>query len=406
MSTPERPAQHPYDRITVEDLVGKGGIKWAEDPEVIGAFIAETDFGVAEPIRRALREMDARDLFGYAPPWMIRDLQQATAELYAREHGWEPPAEWIAPLPDVVAGFSAVLEMYADPRSPVILPTPAYMPFLEVPRLQGRRIIEVPMHRDPEAEIPWRLDLEELDAAFAQCQDAPGVLVLCNPHNPTGKVHTREEMLGIAEVVHRRGGRVFSDEIHGPVVYAGARHVPYASVSERAASHALTATAASKAFNIPGLRCAQLIFSNPDDAALWRERGTFVSKSASNPGMLATVAAYRDSCDWAHETRDYLQGTRDELPSLLDEHLPGASMILPESTFLAWIDLSGVRSPRLREALAAGRTAQQLLLEEAKVSLTDGALCGRGSEAHVRLNFGMPRPVLREAFARMGRALA
>ena len=113
-----------------------------------------------------------------------------------------------------------------------------------------------------------------------------------------------------------------------------------------------------------------------------------------------------DSCDWAHETRDYLQGTRDELPSLLDEHLPGASMILPESTFLAWIDLSGVRSPRLREALAAGRTAQQLLLEEAKVSLTDGALCGRGSEAHVRLNFGMPRPVLREAFARMGRALA
>lgn len=389
----------------MEDLVDKGGIKWADDPEVIGAFIAETDFGVAEPIRRALRDLDARDLFGYAPPWMIRDLQQATAELYAREHGWEVPAERVAPLPDVVAGFSAVLEIYTEPQAPVILPTPAYMPFLQVPALHGREIIQVPMRREAEAAVPWRLDLEELDAAFAQCSEAAGLLVLCNPHNPTGKVHTREEMLGISEVVHRHGGRVFSDEIHGPVVYSGARHLPYASLSERTAEHAITATAASKAFNIPGLRCAQLIFSNDDDAARWLTHGTFVSKSAANPGMLATVAAYRESCDWAQETRDYLQGNRDELPGLLAEHLPGASMILPEATFLAWIDISGVESPRLREAQERGESAQEFFLREAAVHLTDGALCGAGWESHLRLNFGMPRPVLREAFARMGRAI-
>lgn len=390
---------HPYDSITVDSLVAKRGIKWAEDPEVIGAFIAETDFGVAEPIRAALRDMDARDLFGYAPAWMVRDLQEATAELCAQEYGWEFPAEQVAPLPDVVAGFAAVLEVFAHPQAPVVLPTPAYMPFLQVPGLQGREIVQVPMRPDPEAAVPWSLDPADLDRAFGQARErtgAPGVLVLCNPHNPTGKVHRAAEMRAIAEVVARHEGLVFSDEIHAPVVYEGARHVPYASVSDEAARHTVTATAASKAYNIPGLRCAQLIFSHPEHAARWAERGAFVSKSAANPGMLATTAAYREARDWAARTRTYLQGNRDEIQGLLTEHLPGASWIPPEATFLAWLDVSRLGIP--------GRP-QEFFLREAKVSLTDGALCGRGGEGCVRLNFGMPRPVLREALARMGRAV-
>lgn len=390
---------HPYDSITVDSLAAKGGIKWAEDPEVIGAFIAETDFGVAEPIRAALREMDARDLFGYAPAWMVRDLQEATTELYAQEYGWEFPAQQVAPLPDVVAGFSAMLEIYATPHAPVILPTPAYMPFLQVPGLHGREIVEVPMRLDPQADVPWYLDPAVLDRAFVQGRERTGeagVLVLCNPHNPTGKVHGTAEMRAIAEVVARHGGRVFSDEIHAPVVYEGARHVPYASVGEEAARHTVTATAASKAYNIPGLRCAQLIFSHPEDAARWAERGTFVSKSAANPGLLATTAAYREARDWAARTRSYLQGNRDQIQGLLEEHLPGASWIPPEATFLAWLDVSRLGIPG---------NAREFFLREAKVNLTDGALCGRGWEGYVRLNFGMPRPVLREALARMGRAV-
>lgn len=411
---------HPYDQITVESLVGKSGIKWSQGEGVIGAFIAETDFGVAEPIRAALRDLDERDLFGYAPAWMVRELQEATAELYAQEHGWRVPARQVAPLPDVIAGFAAFLDVFTAPGAPVILPTPAYMPFLRVPGLHECRIIEVPMRRDPEASTPWRLDPADLETAFAAAdaelaaaaasgdaasRSAAGegprhrgpVLILCNPHNPTGKVHTREEMAQIARVVQAHDGWVFSDEIHAPVVYSGARHVPYASTGAAAAGHTVTATAASKAFNIPGLRCAQLLFSDEADATRWAERGEFVSKSASNPGMLATTAAYREARVWARETRDYLEGNRDELGDLLTQHLPGVGWIPPQATFLAWLDVS---------ALGIPGCPQEFFLERAAVSLTDGAQCGQGLGGHVRLNFGMPRPVLREAVERMGRAAA
>ena len=373
------------DAITEESLVAKGGRKWSTYPGSLGAFIAEMDFGVAPVVREALTEIDDRDLYGYAPAQIVADLREATADFCAERYGWRFPAAHVEPASDVIAAFIAVLDLLTPAGTPIVLPTPAYMPFFDVARVTGRELIEVPMLR---TETGWSVDLEAIDAAL--CPGA--ILVLCNPHNPIGKVYTESELTALAEVVEANGARVFSDEIHAPLVYEPARHVPYASLSETTAAHTVTATAASKAFNIPGLKCAQLILTSPEDRAEWKRRGLFVSQAASNPGILATTAAYTRGGEWLAEITAYLAGNRDLLTELLTAELPNIPFLPPEGTYLAWLDLRGYG---FDDHLTKHFT------ETAKVALTEGRLCGEVGAGHVRLNFALPRPLLREAVERI-----
>ncbi len=381
---------HELDSITEDSLVAKGGRKWSSFPGSLGAFIAEMDFGVAPVVREALRELDDRDLYGYAPHGLVADLKSATADFYARRCGWQFPSAHVELASDVLAGFIGVLQFLTRPGTPIVLPTPAYMPFFDVARVAGRDLIEVPMKRRAD---DWALDLAAIDAALS-----PGsIFVLCNPHNPIGKVYSEEELLSIAEVVERNGARVFSDEIHAPLVYSPARHTPYASLNEVTAAHTVTATAASKAFNIPGLKCAQLILTTDEDRRVWKDKGGFVSGAASNPGILATTAAYTRGDEWLEEITEYLRGSRDLLSDLIAEHLPRASYIAPEGTYLAWLDLRGYGF----ETDLFGH-----FNTKAKVAITEGRLCGEVGQGHIRLNFALPRPLLREAVERIGAAVA
>lgn len=373
------------DAITEESLVAKGGRKWSTYPGSLGAFIAEMDFGVAPVVREALAEIDERDLYGYAPARLVADLREATAGFCAERYGWRFPAAYVEPASDVLAAFVGVLEFLIPAGTPIVLPTPAYMPFFDVAEVTGRELIEVPMLR---TETGWEMDLEAIDAALS-----PGAaVVLCNPHNPIGKVYTTPELNALAEVVEANGARVFSDEIHAPLVYAPARHIPYASLSETTAGHTVTATAASKAFNIPGLKCAQLILTSPEDRAEWKRRGHFVSQAASNPGILATTAAYTRGGEWLAEITGYLAGNRDLLTELLSAELPNVPFLPPEGTYLAWLDLRGY-------GFAENLTKH--FADTAKVALTEGRLCGEVGAGHVRLNFALPRPLLREAVERI-----
>ncbi|MGO2861720.1 MAG: MalY/PatB family protein [Brevibacterium sp.] len=377
------------DSITQESLVAKGGRKWSSFPGSIGAFIAEMDFGVAPAVRQALREIDDRDLFGYAPYDVTADLKSATSTFYAGHCGWAVPAEHIELASDVIAAFIGVLTHLTPAGTPIVLPTPAYMPFFEVAKVTDRELIEVPMIR---SETGWAIDYEAIDAALV-----PGAtLVLCNPHNPIGKVYAEDELLRLAEVVEANRARVFSDEIHAPLVFDPARHLPYAGLNETTAAHTTTATAASKAFNIPGLKCAQLILTNPEDRAVWARRGGFVSGAASNPGILATTAAYTQGADWLAEITAYLKGNRDHLTDLVGTLLPNATYLPPEGTYLAWLDLRGYG---LSEGLA------KHFNDRAGVAVTEGRLCGEVGSGHIRLNFALPRPLLTEAVERIAQAL-
>lgn len=377
------------DSITEESLIAKGGRKWSSFPGSLGAFIAEMDFGAAPAVRQALREVDERDLFGYAPQTIITDLKSATSALHSERYGWQFPDDHVQLASDVIASFLGVLEHLTPAGTPIVLPTPAYMPFFDVAKVTGRELIEVPMNR---SETGWTVDLEAIDAALV-----PGAtLVLCNPHNPIGKVYTKEELLELAEVVERNDARVFSDEIHAPVVYEPARHVPYASLNETTASHTATATAASKAFNIPGLKCAQLILTNEHDRAIWAKKGDFVSGAASNPGILATTAAYTQALDWQAEITAYLKGNRELLTDLVATRLPNAAFLPPEGTYLAWLDMRGYG---LETGLSEHFNAQ------AHVAITEGRLCGEVGAGHIRFNFALPRPLLTEAIERIASTL-
>ncbi|MCF2571292.1 MalY/PatB family protein [Brevibacterium sp. UCMA 11754] len=377
------------DSISEDSLIAKGGRKWSSFPGSLGAFIAEMDFGVAPGVRQALREVDERDLFGYAPQSIVSDLKSATSAFCAERYGWQFPEQHVELASDVIASFLGILTHLTPADTPIVLPTPAYMPFFDVAAVTGRELIEVPMIR---SETGWSVDLDAVDAALV-----PGAtLVLCNPHNPIGKVYTESELLELAEVVERNDARVFSDEIHAPLVYEPARHIPYASLNETTASHTVTATAASKAFNIPGLKCAQLIFTSADDRAIWAKKGNFVSGAASNPGILATTAAYTQSGDWLAEITAYLKGNRELLTDLVATHLPNATFLPPQGTYLAWLDMRGYG---LETGLSEHFNAQ------AHVAITEGRLCGEVGAGHIRFNFALPRPLLTDAIERIASAL-
>lgn len=379
-----------FDARTADQLRDLGSVKWTAFPGTIGAFVAEMDFGIAPPIGRALHEAVDRAVTGYLPGGLVDRMRAVTAAWCADAYGWQVPAGRVHPVPDVVAAFELVIEHFTDPGSPVIVPTPAYMPFLTVPRMHGREVIEVPMADSAGRAV---IDLAAVERAFA---DGAGLLVLCNPHNPLGTVARRDELEAVAEVVARHGGRVFSDEIHAPLVYDGAKHLPYASISPVAAGHAVTATSASKAWNLAGLKCAQVILSNDADQERWADFAMMAGHGTANFGVIANISAYTEGRGWLDEVLDHLDGNRRMLAELVARHLPGVTVTVPEGTYIAWMDF---RATGLEGDLGAW------FREHAGVAMTDGLACGAAGAGHTRFVFALPRPILVEAVERMAQAL-
>ena len=387
------------DAISVDTLRKRGSVKWSPEGgedgpyggDLIGAFVAEMDFGTAPAVTQALHAAVDAALFGYLPAALVRSMAEACARWQRERYGWQVSADDVHPLPDVVQAFELAITHFSRPGSPVILPTPAYMPFLTVPGAHGRDVIQVPMVRDGGRMV---MDLDGIDRAF---RAGGHLLVLCNPCNPVGRVFTRDEMTAIAEVVDRHGGRVFSDEIHAPLVYPGHRHVPYASISPVTAGHTITATSASKAWNIPGLKCAQMIVSNPADARTWAQVGETAAFGVSNLGAVAHIAAYTHGGPWLDAILGYLDRNRRALADLLAAHLPQVGYTPPEGTYLALLDF---------RRTGIGDLPAAFLAERAGVVLTEGLRCGEAGRGHARLNFATPLPILETIVTRMARAVA
>lgn len=381
-----------YDAITIEQLRARGSYKWSTYPDAIGAFVAEMDFGMAPPIRQAIVDSIDRGFVGYPTPAVVREMGEACAQWQRERYGWDVPVEWIRPIGDVLLALRAVIDHYTAPGSKVILPTPSYMPFLTIPPMHDREVIEVPLLIEDGRHV---FDLDGIDRAFA---DGGGLLILCNPYNPVGRVFTRDELLAVSEVVERHGGRVFSDEIHAPLVFAPHRHVPYASISAAAAAHTVTSTSASKSWNLPGLKTAQVILSNEADAETWKiPVVTRNENTASNQGMIANAAAYYAGGEWLADTLEYLDGNRRLLGELLAEHLPGVGYTAPEGSYIAWLDA---------RSLGIEGSPAEFFREHGGVALTDGRACGEAGEGFLRFILATPRPIIEQAVRQMAEALA
>jgi cysteine-S-conjugate beta-lyase len=379
------------DATTPEMLRARGSFKWtAPGPDGFGAAVAEMDFGAAPPIVDALARLSADALFGYLPPPLAAELGVACAEFQKRRYGWDLDPALIHPVPDVIRGLEIAITHFSRPGSPVILPTPAYMPFLSVPGVLGREVFQVQMCDDAGF---FTLDLDAIEDAF---RAGGHLLIFCNPHNPVGRVFSGAEMMQLTEVVERYGGRVFADEIHAALIYPGARHIPYAASSEAAARHTLTATSASKAWNLPGLKCAQVILTNEADRQIFEDVGTFASRGASNPGVVANIAAYRHGGGWLDDVVGYLDDSRRQLADLISQYLPRVRYRPPDGTYLAWLDCT---------ELELAESPGTLIADRAHVTVVDGPSFGNGGAGSFRLNFATPQPILAMMIERIAAVL-
>ena len=368
-------------------------MKWDVGPDVIGAWVAEMDLGTAPSVTAALERAVRDHAFGYAPRAWGEALRSSTARFQHESYGWQVQADEVSVLPGVLSALRAVIAHHTPAGSAVIVPTPAYMPFLTIPGDLGREHVEVPALGGGADGTRWALDLERIEAAMVA---GAGLLVLCHPWNPVGRVLTPEELDAVAALSSRYGVSVFADEIHAPLVLDPAlSHVPYASRPATDPDLTFTATAASKAWSIPGLKCAQLITSG---GARRRWEACAVSRhlaeDAAGIGMLATVAAYDEGREWLDAVCRYIHATAGEVTRVLTE--AGVGVTRPQATYLSWLDMSGT---------AAARRPGRVLRERARVALSDGADFGRGFESFVRLNLAAPRPLALEAASRIAGAL-
>lgn len=354
--------------------------------DVIPAWVAEMDFPMAPPIAAALHAAIDRSDTGYRSAIGLAD---ALVEFAEQEWGWSIPASRVVPVADVLTGVAESLVHLTQPGDGVVVTPPVYTPFFTTIRDVARRtVVDVPLTRLGDGT--YEFDVAALDAAFAR----PDVtaFVMSNPHNPTGTVPTRETLAAIARSAAAHDVLVVSDEIHGPLVLPGAEHVPFMSVADDDAN-AVILVSASKAWNLPGLKCAQLVGTARTAPLLADRLPMETTMGTGHLGVIAAVAAYRDGRPWLEEVRTILDGNRRLLTDLLAEHLPRAGYVPPQASYLAWLDL---RDYGLTEDPAS------VILERGRVAVNSGPTYGEGGDGHVRLNFATSPAMLDEIVRRIG----
>ncbi len=365
-------------------------LKWSRYGEdVLPLWVADMDFASPQPIIRALHERVAHGVFGYSLP--PTELREVIVERLQRLYGWQVAPDALLFLPGVIAGFNLVCHALATPGDGVLFQTPAYPPILRAPANAGLASHEAELTR--RADGWYEIDFDLFEQAIT---DQTRIFILCNPHNPVGRVFRQDELERMAEICLRRNMVICADEIHCDLVFSGHRHLPIASLSPEIAERTITLMAPSKTFNIAGLQCAVAIAQNET----LRRRIAETHRDLVHPpnvlGYVAALAGYRDGGPWLEALLRYLEANRDYLVDYVNSRLPGIAAYKPEGTYLAWLDC--------RQAEIAGNP-HEFFLEKARVALNDGATFGKGGEGFVRLNFGCPRSTLREALERMRTAL-
>jgi cystathionine beta-lyase len=371
--------------------------KWRKyDEDVIPMWVADMDFISPEPVIRALRNRVEHGIFGY-PQNVMNDpqggpgLHQTLVNRMAERYNWQIQPEDLVFIPGVVRGFNVACHALAMPESRVLIQTPVYPPILKAP--ENADLIRQEMLLTPLPNGIYSIDWQAFEAAIT---DQTRLFILCNPHNPVGRVFGREELECMAGICLRHGVVICSDEIHCDLIYSGNRHIPIASLSPETAQNTITLMAPSKTFNIAGLECAIAIIQNPDLRRKFQHSYKGLVGGINLMGWVAALAAYRDGQDWLDQVLVYLEANRDFMFDFVMKELPGLRIPRPEGTYLAWLDC--------RQAGVEGNP-YEFFLHNARVALSDGASFGRGGEGFVRLNFGCPRAMLAEALDRMKKAL-
>lgn len=372
--------------LPLDQLRRRTSTKWRTYPaDVLPLFVAETDFPLADAITARLRTAVELGDTGYTPP--DPGIRSAFAAYAERRFGWIVQPERIRSTCDVMMGVVEILRAVLAPGDRVIVAPPVYPPFFDCVEEAGGVAERVPL---VDVDGSWILDLAAIEQALARGARA---VLLCNPHNPTGTVHSRAVLARLAELAAAHGAVVVSDEIHAPLVQPGIDYTPFLAASPVAAEIGYTVTSASKAYNLAGLKCAVMVTASEKTAAVVRGLPPEVEWRTGLFGALAAVAAWAPESDaWLDALLVALDDNRRLLGRLLAEHLPEAGYRLPDAGYLAWVDLRD---------LGWGDDPAGRILREARVALNRGPTFGEEGRGHVRINLGCSPEVLTEAVLRI-----
>lgn len=378
-----------YDFDEIIPRRGTNSYKWDSMPadrDVLPLWVADMDFRTAPAITEALARRVGHGIFGYVR--VPDEYYTAVIRWFERRHNWLLDQSWFIYTSGVVPAISAVIKALAQPGDGVVLQTPVYNCFFSSVRNNGCRIVTNPLKYEHQT---YRIDFEDLERKTAD----PGVklMLLCNPHNPAGRVWTREELYRIGEICLKNGVTVVADEIHCELVFPGHTYTPFASISDRHLQYSVTCLSPSKSFNIAGLQIANIIAW--DREVRHRiDRAININEVCDvNPfGIEATVAAYNEGEEWLLQLLDYLKANYDFLCDFFHNHLPQIPVTELEGTYLVWTDCRALSVP--------SGELQESLLRETGLWLNSGTMYGTEGEGFLRWNIACPRKVLEDALTR------
>lgn len=381
-----------YDFDEIVERTGTNSYKWDSAPtgkDILPLWVADMDFRTAPVITDTLRKRVEHGIFGYVK---VPDAYyEAVADWFARRHMWQIKKEWIIYTSGVVPAVSAVIKALTKPGDGVVVQTPVYNCFFSSIRNNGCRTVTNPLKYE---NGTYHIDFEDLERKTSD----PGVklLLLCNPHNPAGRVWTRDELVRIGEICSRNGVTVISDEIHCELVFPGHVYTPFASISESHQLNSVTCISPSKSFNIAGLQIANIVASDPALRQLIDRSININEVCDVNPfGVEATIAAYNSGEEWLMQLLDYIYANFRYLKDYFREYLPELPVTELEGTYLVWTDCRSLD-------IEPGKL-QSSLLEKTGLWLNDGAMYGDEGSGFLRWNIACPRQVLEDALQRFRR---
>ncbi len=368
------------------------------DKDVLPMWVADMDFPIAKPITEALRKRTEHEIYGYTQPYS--SVIEAVTGRMKRKLGWEVKPEWIVFTPGVIPALHGAIKAFTHPGDEIIIQGPVYHPFWAAITDNGCSAVNNQLKLN---NGHYEIDFEDLKSKFRPrvwgmrpSASRIKMMILCNPHNPVGRVWSKSELTRMGEIIIRNDTLMVSDEIHCELLFRGFEHVPFASISEEFEQHCIVFMAPSKTFNLAGLGASSIIIPNAKLRDKFTAARTGIMPRPNIFGLVALEAAYRYGDEWLDQILEYLQGNLDFLLEYFEERIPKIKVIKPEGTYLVWLDC--------RELGMDAMGLRAFMREKAKVGLDDGHIFGSSGVGFQRMNIACPRATLNEALKRIERA--
>ena len=386
----------PVDFDTVPNRRGTNCFKYdfaremGMPEDVLPLWVADMDFPTAPAVLERLHALAEHGIFGYTG---VKDAYfSAVHNWYAQRFGWETQRSWLVTTPGVVFAIAIAIRAFTQKGDAILIQQPVYYPFANKVTENDRQLVVNPLVLK---NGRYEMDFADMERKIVDYHVK--MLLLCSPHNPVGRVWTKEELLRVGEICQKHGVLVVSDEIHADFTYAGHTHRVFASVKSEFADFTITCTAPSKTFNLAGLQNSNIFIPNRQLRHAYKKELSACGCGGTNcMGMAACQAAYEAGADWLEQLKQYLAGNLAYIRQFLREKLPDIALIEPEGTYLVWLDL---RKLELTE-----QQQRQLIVQDAKLWLDTGTLFGQGGEGFERINIACPRTTIEQAMQRLEHA--